>query len=249
MPTDFPREARQRFSGAAVALTLDQQLTAGCQRLLKETNTTLNIFLTAVFSLLLSKYTGQEDLIIGSGIASRRSADLQQVIGFFVNMLPLRNYPRKHLGFGQFLKEVADNALEAYNHQDYPFEELVNKLGRPGKPGRNPLFDFVLQTQNMDLPELEIPGLKIESAPVEFSATHFDLVIYCNEESDTIRLDFVYSTSLFKHATIEDMANFFREIIVQVVKDREIKLGDLDIGPTFSAVEPKMHREAVQFDF
>jgi len=122
---------------------------------------TLYMVLLSLLNVLLSKISGQEDIVVGSPVAGRRHFDLEYVIGVFVNTLALRNYPFGEKTFDVFLREVKARILEAQENQDYPFEDLVEKAAVKRDAGRNPLFDVMFVLQNVDFPEIEITGLKL----------------------------------------------------------------------------------------
>jgi non-ribosomal peptide synthetase component F len=215
-----------------------------------ETETTLHIFLAAVFKVLLSKYSGQEDIVVGFGTAGRRHADLEYVMGLFVNILPLRSHPRKPLTFSAFLEEVKKNALDAYANQDFQYEELVMKLGLQGKPGRNPLFDFLFQIQNVDVPEIQLPGLNIKPHKKVIDLTRFDLVIHITETGDTIDVRMNYSSELYKPSTIKKMGERFKEVLDQVVENVKIKLEDITLYEEMIDITSTRLREEVgDFEF
>jgi non-ribosomal peptide synthetase component F len=228
-------------------------LTAEIKQAVLETETTLHIFLVAAFTVLLSKYTGQEDIVVGFGIAGRRHVDLENVMGLFVNLLAIRNHPQKDLTFSEFLRKVKENALGAYTNQDYQYEELVMKLGLQGNPGRNPLFDFVFTMQNIKIPEIErieLPGLKLTPYKNEVEDSRFDLVIHAAEAGDTLRMKVNYSSELFKFSTVEKMGERFIEILEQVARNREIKLWEITLSQELLNVTSTiLQQEQDDFEF
>jgi amino acid adenylation domain-containing protein len=242
-PTDFPRGTMQSFAGGEYVFHLEEELTAGIKQIVLDSGATLSMFLLAVYNILLSRYTGQEDIIIGCGIAGRRHADLDNIVGLFINMLAMRNRLQNGVPFMKFLEQVKTNALDAYANQDVQFESLIRDLGLQGKPGRNPLFDFVLQMQNMDLPEVEIPGFTLKPHGYEHGTTHFDQVVYSFDHGDIIELRIVYTTALFKKSTVQNIAKHFGEILEQVVKDRQVKLEEISLSQELIDVESSMIRE------
>jgi amino acid adenylation domain-containing protein len=248
IPTDYPRKSIQSFKGAEIRFEIEHPLTAELKQVVLETETTLHIFLMAVFTLLLSKYSGQEDIVVGFGVAGRRHTDLENVMGLFVNPLPMRNRPQRDLSFMEFLEEVKENALNAYANQDYQYEELVKTLGIQGKPGRNPLFDFVFQVQNVEIPDIEIPGLKLIPYENVWKQTRFDLIVHIIERGDILLVWMNYSSELFKPSTIKKMGERFVEILDQVVKNREIKLRDIIVSQELVKVASTLLQEE-QDDF
>ena len=161
LPTDYPRPAVQQFLGDRVSFSLDRELTAGLRRLAEETETTMYMVLLTAYKALLFRYTGQEDLIVGTPVAGRGHADLERVMGLFVNTLALRSYPSGEKTFVSFLQEVKEQLLEAFQHQDYPFEMLVEQLALTRDASRNPLFDTMFVLQNTENQSLELPGVRI----------------------------------------------------------------------------------------
>ncbi|MCP5050905.1 MAG: polyketide synthase, partial [bacterium] len=147
-PTDYTRPEEWNYAGDAIVFEIPPQKTAKIKEMVLETGTTLYIVFLAVTSIVLSKYTMRQDIVVGTGVAGRTHADLEHVIGMFVNMLAIRSYPRENKGFHEFLEEVRENALDAFENQDYQFDELVKRLNLTGESGRNPLFDVEFTFQN-----------------------------------------------------------------------------------------------------
>ncbi len=168
MPTDYARPTVMSFKGVLVEFALDKIVTARLNELCNENNVTLYMLLLATYTILLSKYSGQEDIIVGSPIAGRFNPDLENIIGMFVNTLALRNYPKGEIVFTDFLAEVRENALKAYENQDYQFESLVEKLELKRDMSRNPLFDTMFVLQNVDRDKIALQRLKIQ--PYEFNS-------------------------------------------------------------------------------
>jgi amino acid adenylation domain-containing protein len=249
MPTDYPRPDILDFSGEYVFFQINKELTARINKLVLETETTLHVVLLAVCNILFSKYTGGQDFVVGNVVAGRQHSDLENIIGVFVNMLAMRNRPAENKTFRQFLEEVRENALNAYANQDYQFEEMIRKLNLQGNPSGNPLFNVAFQTQNMDIPEIQIPGLTFKPYESKFRISHFDLVISCFEEEDWLDLRIAYSPALFKESTIQQMARHFIEILAQVLENIEIKLAHIEISTKYLAARPTMRKEEVQFKF
>ncbi len=241
LPTDFPRPEVRSYEGWDIFFEIGSEKTAAVNSLAAETGATLHVVLLAIYTVLLFKYTGQEDIVVGNGIAGRRHADLENIVGLFINMLPMRNRPAGHKTFNGFLEEVKENALNAYANQDYQFEELVRKLNLQGNPARNPLFDVVFQTQNMDIPEIRIEGLTLRPYEKAVNASHFDLVIYVWEEGGSLKMRLLYTPALFKKSTLENMAEHFVEVADQVLKNGDTRLEDIRISTRFSEAAPKMH--------
>ncbi len=202
LPTDYPRPSIRSFAGDLVGFKLDAALTKDLYRIAKETGSTMYMVLLAGVNILLSKYSGQEDIIIGSPIAGRPHADLEKIIGMFINTLAMRNNPIGNKTYKELLKEVKDNALEAYEHQDYQFEELVDRLDLSRDIilkdfSRNPLFDVMFVLQNFNNGELKIEDLEFEPYNYNSKIAKFDLTIAATETEENILLNFEYSTKLY----------------------------------------------------
>ncbi len=230
MPTDYPRPAKQSFEGNNITFKLDEELTAKLNTLSKEVGATLYMTLLAVYNVLLSKYTGQEDIVVGSPIAGRPHPDLQGIIGIFVNTLAMRNYPVGNKTFKEFVVEVKENALKVYENQDYQFEQLVYKLDMPQDLSRNPLFDTMFILQNTDAgTELEIEGLKFGFYGFENTIAKFDMTLNAQEVEDRILFVLNYCTKLFKEETMERLGRHFIFILKQILDNPEIKLNEISL--------------------
>ncbi|KAF6577581.1 condensation domain-containing protein, partial [Paenibacillus sp. EKM211P] len=141
LPTDYPRPAMQSYEGRTLQLFMDSEKSEGLKRLAAENGATLYMVLLAGYTMLLHKYTGQEDVVVGTPIAGRNHSDVQPLIGMFVNTLAIRSYPAAVKTFLDYLKEIKETTLGAFEHQNYPFEELVDKVNVARDLSRNPLFD------------------------------------------------------------------------------------------------------------
>ena len=229
MPTDYPRPSIQSFEGDSISFKVDKEMAERLIMLASETGTTLYMVLLAAYNILLSKYSGQEDIIVGSPVAGRQHADLENVIGMFVNTLAMRNYPEHHKKFKEFLEELKENSLKAYENQEYQFEELVDNLVIVRDLSRNPLFDTMFALQNMDNRATGITELKFTPYEYENRIAKFDLSLTAVEERDGIGINIEYSTKLFKKETIERMAGHFVNILGQTVENPDIMLSEIDI--------------------
>ena len=227
LPVDGADATVPGLAGDYVHVKIDRDLGLKIKSIVQQAGTTLNIFLLAAYYILLARYTGQEDLVIGTPTAGRRHEELQDIVGCFINVLALRNRPGAHKTFGEFLEEVKVNALNAYQNQDYPFEELIVRLGIRADSGRNPLFEVAFDFRQLETDREEPSGLKISPYKSGRRRTHFALVLFALRVNGDISLEFEYSTVLFKRATVEKMAKNYLEIVEQVAADREVKLGDL----------------------
>ncbi|MEW9702929.1 amino acid adenylation domain-containing protein [Paenibacillus sp. SI8] len=228
IPTDYPRPAVRSFEGARVGFELNPALTARLKRLADESDSTLFMVLLAAYTVHLANYSGQEDIIVGTPIAGRPQAELEPIIGMFVNTLALRNYPEEDKTFLAFLQEVKERALNAYENQEYPFEELVEKLSTVREMSRNPLFDTMIVLQNNENQELQVESLSFSHQEQEYNIAKFDLTLYVAEQADRVVCSMEYSTKLFKENTIDKLVADFAAILATVAETPNIRIGDIE---------------------
>ncbi len=242
MPTDYARPSIQSFAGDTVKFTVQDDLACKLYHLASESGATLYMVLQAAYNILLSKHTGQDDIVVGSPIAGRQHADVQNMVGMFVNSLAMRNYPKGNKTFRQFLEEVKKVSLEAFENQDYQFEGLVDRLNLRRDLSRNPLFDTVFSMQNMDTGSVEIEGLKFSPYEFEYKVSKFDLTLNAAEIKDSISFSLEYNTELFKKETIERIAVQFINIIKQFTHNPDMRLQDIELVT-------EQERKQILFDF
>ncbi|MCP4155327.1 MAG: amino acid adenylation domain-containing protein, partial [bacterium] len=250
LPTDFVRPTVWTYQGTGVQFEIFPNETEALRTIAVDENTTLFIVLLSLFSILLAKLSGQEDIVIGTPVAGRRHADLEKVIGMFVNTLALRNYPRGENTFRQYLREVTERTLADFENQEYQFEDLVEKLSVTRDVARNPLFDIMLSMQNIQntgndkpadaSPELspypgERPGMKKETYRFREATSKFDMTLTVNNPGSNLLFDFTCNRALFKEETIERFIGYYKRLLASVSGDCDIKLSQIII----MAVEEK----------
>ncbi|MBW4592863.1 MAG: amino acid adenylation domain-containing protein [Brasilonema angustatum HA4187-MV1] len=218
LPTDQPRPSVQSFRGRSEFLQLNQDLTQKLKRLSQESGTTLFMTILAAFTLLLSRYSGQEDIVVGSAIANRNRRETETLIGFFVNTLALRTNLQGNPTFLELLKRVKQVTLDAYDHQDLPFEKLVDELGKERSLSHHPLFQVAFSLQNETPDKLEIPGLTLTRFQWENTTTLFDLSLIFRETPQGLIGEWEYATDLFEAKTIQRMAGHF-EVLLEAIVD------------------------------
>lgn len=229
MPLDKPRPAVQSFDGSGFAFEIDGGLTKRLEELAKKENATIFMLLLAAFNVLLMKYSGQEDVVVGSPVSERKHAEFENLVGMFVNTLALRNKPQCHKAFREFLREVRQNTLEAFDNSDYQFEELVEDLAVQRDLSRNPLFDVMLALQNYEQGEFELKGLKIKEHRHDNRVSKFDIVLTAYETKGKIKFDLKYCTGIFHKNTMERFSRHFSEILREVSNDPDIRLCDVNM--------------------
>ncbi len=229
LPVDYLRPDIQSFEGSIINFELDENLTESLKNLCKKTETTLYMVLLAVYNVLLSKYSSQDDIIIGSPIAGRNHSDIENIVGMFVNTLALRNYPKSSKTFIDFLDEVKENILQSFEHQDYQFEKLVEDLNLRRDMGRNPLFDVMFAMENMDIETLQTDELEFIDYNFDFNVSKFDLTLFAEEIENKLKCQLEYATRLFKKDTIERLGNHFIKVVKEVVKNVDIEIGRIEV--------------------
>ncbi|HLP44383.1 MAG TPA: condensation domain-containing protein, partial [Candidatus Kapabacteria bacterium] len=232
LPTDYPRPGVQSFAGSIVEFILSETESGSLKRLAKETGLTLYMSILSVFTILLSRLSGQEDIVVGTPVAARRHTDLEKIIGMFVNMLALRNNVPVEASYREFVKELKYRTLKAYENQEYQFEILVEKINVARDIARNPVFDVVFNLLNMEEAAgnslLMEPGSSDHYTHREGTAK-FDLILMAVERGERIHLSFEYCTRLFKPGTIERYISYFKNIIGKLSGNIDQHVVEIDI--------------------
>ncbi|MBD2199778.1 MULTISPECIES: non-ribosomal peptide synthetase [Calothrix] len=229
LPTDFPRPPIQSFQGATYSFKLPQQLSVGLNQLSQQQGTTLFMTLLAAFQTLLYRYTGSEDLAIGSPIANRDRIELEGLIGLFINTLVLRTNLAGNPSFIELLKRVREVALGAYAHQDLPFELLVEELQPQRNLSHTPLFQVMFVLQNASMSALELPGLTLNYLPVDSGTAKFDLTLDMTETIEGLVANFEYNSDLFQASTIKRMAGHFQTLLEGIIANPQQRLSQLPL--------------------
>ena len=222
------RPARERFCGGSEGFEVGAGVTGRLRELSRRSGATLFVTLLAAFKVLLHRYTGQTDVVVGSVIANRNRRELEGLIGFFVNTLVLRTDLSGDPSFGELLGRVREVCLGAYGHQDLPFEKLVEEL-RPGRGvSGSPLFQVLFVLQNAPL-SLELPGLWVEPVEVETGTAKFDLSLHLSEGRSGLRGCIEYSRDLFSGETIRRMATHYQVLLEGIGADPDRRISELSL--------------------
>ncbi|BAZ30185.1 peptide synthetase [Cylindrospermum sp. NIES-4074] len=229
LPTDFPRPAVQTFQGARQTFTVSQELTKALTELSQQEETTLFITLLTAFKTLLYRYTGEEDILVGSPIANRNRAEIENLIGFFVNTLVLRTNLKENPSFRELLSRVREVALGAYAHQDLPFEKLVEELQPNRGLSYSPLFQVSFALQNGLTQTLDLPELKLNIQEFDTKTAKFDLTLFVEKTAQGLMGTFEYNTDLFESTTISRMAAHFQTLLAGIVNHPETNISRLPI--------------------
>ncbi|TMR91447.1 non-ribosomal peptide synthetase/MFS transporter [Nonomuraea basaltis] len=227
LPTDRPRPPERTYTGAAHMFSLNPEVAAGLARLGREHRATPYMVMLAALAALLGRYAGASDVAVGSPVAGRQVPELDGVIGCFVNMLTMRVDLTGDPTFAELLDRVRNVTLDAFAHQELPFEQLVSELDLPRDVSRSPLFGVMLAMQNYRNEAIDPPaGLTMADFPVDAWATRYDLELYVGDDSGGM---FIYNTDLFEPDTIERLAGHLRTLLEQVVARPDSRLTRIDL--------------------
>ena len=231
LPMDFPRPPLFTFSGGSMLFHIGRELSDRLYEMARKNRVTLYTVLVSAYFVLLSKYTGQRDILVGTPTAGRRHADVENTVGIFISTLALRSRPEPEKEFTGFLKEVGTSVLEAFDNQDYPFERIVEDINLPRDLSRNPVFDTIFNLLNMDVGEIEAEGLHISRYPFEKEVAQYDLSVIATEarNKDGIEVEMNYCTSLFKDDTIRRLGQHYVKVLERVASDPEATLKDINL--------------------
>ncbi|MCF3609590.1 amino acid adenylation domain-containing protein, partial [Planktothrix agardhii 1033] len=228
LPTDYPRPPIPSFRGDGAVFRLDRGLTQRLKQLSQESETTLFMTLLAAFFVLISRYSGQLDVLVGSPIANRNSSAIEKLMGFFANTLALRGDLSGNPSFLALLERVKQTTLSAYAHQDLPFEMLVERLQLDRDLSRNPLVQVMFSLQNTPQSESSLSGLKIENLPLPIDTkARFDLEVNFWEVSDSLEAVWCYSTDLFAASTITQMGQHFQNLLTAIAANPSLGIFEL----------------------
>ncbi|WP_233601911.1 non-ribosomal peptide synthetase [Corallococcus sp. CA047B] len=227
LPTDKQRPARQSFQGAVVPVRLPRALSDAVEALAKREGATPFMVLLAAWQLVLQRYSGQEDISVGSPIAGRRHVESEALIGFFVNTLVLRAHVKGDASFRQLLAQVRDTTLGAYEHQDLPFEKLVEVLHPARDLSRSPLFQVLFVLQNAPVSELSLPGLTLRAVDVNSGMAKFDLDLTLQREEQGFTGSLTYATALFQPDTAARMVTHLQVLLDAAIAAPELPLSQL----------------------
>jgi amino acid adenylation domain-containing protein len=229
LPTDHPRPAVQTYRGASVPAELSPELLDRLQRLGRSEGATLYMTLLGAFQVLLSKYAGSEDVVVGSPIAGRTRREVEELIGFFVNTLVLRTDLSGDPSFREVLRRVREATLGAYAHQELPFEKLVVELQPERSLSHSPLFQVMFTLQNVGGGGGALPGLNVSGAGAELGSAQFDLSLTLAGTPQGLRGGLNYNTDLFERGTVERMLGHLERVLEQVAADADVRLSQLEL--------------------
>ena len=224
LPTDKARPATQTYNGALYPIEIEEALADEVESLSRRESVSVFMTLLTAFEVMLSRYTGSEDIVVGTDVANRSRSEIEGLIGMFVNQLVLRSDLGGDPTFGELLGRVRDVALEAYAHQDMPFDKLVEAVKPDRELDRNPLFQVMFGFQNVPSSAIELPGLSIGRMGVDNRTSVFDLSLYMTRQGRRLIGSMRYNTDLFEPPTIGRLLDAFKVVLEVVVKTSDIRL-------------------------
>lgn len=234
LPADYVRTTNLTQAGRTFHFELSPELTTRLRGLAEQEDATLFMVLLAAFNVLLCRYTGQEDIVIGSAIANRNRHEIESLIGFFVNSLVLRSDLTGNPTYRELLRRVRSMALDAYKYQDLPFERLVDELHADRDINRNPVFQVLFALQNVVQDELRLAGLRINLMPLDTDTAKFDLYLSHHLRDGQLHGAFEYRTDLFAQTTVARMVDRYKRILERLVENPNQRILEL---PLLSADE------------
>jgi len=246
LPTDHARPRVQTYRGSSFAFKLNPELTTGLRALAQHHGATLYMTLLASFQVLVHRYTNQDQFLIGSPTAGRNRAGLSDVVGYFVNPIVLRADLSRDVPFAEYLGSVRENALRAFEHQDFPFSLLVERLQPKRDPSRSPLFQVVFAFQKTHAPaggnlapfalgeagaRFNLGELPLETLALDERVAQFDLTLMMSEEEDSLAASLQYNADLFERETMEHMAMHFQTLLEAIVTNPQLPISRLSVLP------------------
>ncbi|MDH5548253.1 MAG: amino acid adenylation domain-containing protein, partial [Gammaproteobacteria bacterium] len=229
LPVDHPYPAAQSYRGANLSFSLSQELTTKLHQLCREHECTLFMTLMTAYQMLLSHYCGQRDISVGTTIANRQHTELEPLIGFFINLLVIRTRFGTNPTYLEALTQVRNNTLDAYAHQDLPFEQLVDLLQVPRSMSHTPLFQVLFDLQNIPVSTINTSSIQLEGIGASNQTAKFSLELHMSETPLGLRGSWQYASDLFDEATIERFSNTFIRFLEQIVASPQTRLSEIDI--------------------
>lgn len=244
LPTDRDYPEKQTYRGKKHVFTLSYSITAALRPMITHENVTLFMAMLAAYKVLLCHYTRQTDMVVGTAVAGRTRSEVEPLIGFFVNTLPLRTDLSGDPDFHELLQRIREVCLDAYAHQDLPFDKLVEELQPRRDPAHPPIVQVMFVLENAPLSALELPGLMVAPVEVESGSAKFPLTLLAYEAEESITCLFEYNTALFDEQTISRMAGDYAMVLEKVTKQPSVRISEIDEALAERAREEKRRQEA-----
>jgi len=232
IPMDYLRPLNPSYRGATEKFILDAKLTTELELLAAQTGSTLYAVLVSIYYILLSKYTGADDVVIGTAAAGRTRSEMDGIVGLFVNMVPLRLQVDHTLPLSQCLKKMSSDMMASLGNQEVPYEEIVELAQAKREYGRNPMFDTVFTLQNMELPEFRATDVTFKLAPVDTNSAKFDMSWECVSSEEGIHISIEYALDLYCSETVQQFARHYTNLAREAVRYPAVPLIELNLLDT-----------------
>ncbi|QWP75369.1 amino acid adenylation domain-containing protein [Lysobacter sp. K5869] len=229
LPLDLPRPPQPQFAGTRVRSRIGADTLARLHALARRHDASLFMAIQAAFAALLSRYSGEDDIVIGSPVAGRTHADTEALVGFFINTLVLRNDLSGDPDFDALLARTRETTLAAFAHQDVPFETLVDRLNPARSLGHSPLFQISLTLHNLAPPGLSLPGLEVADARASEEVARYDIELHATETAHGLELSWLFASSLFLPDTMQRLANGLSVLLDALARDPQAPLSSLPV--------------------
>lgn len=246
LPLDFPRPEVQSLEGAKVEIILNPIITAGLKNIAVKSKTTLYMVICTIYSILLSKLSNQDDFIIGIALQGRKHPALEQIIGMFINTMPLWVKPKADKSFNELMLEIKKLSIDIFENQDYQFEDLIEAISYKRDPARHPIFDVVLNILNVGDFNVEVPISEVnDKGPYNhlYGTSKFDLHFALIDLGENLRLELEYCNKIFKASTIDMIIKDFLNIGRQIVKDSDIAIKDITLTNNFAEINSNLFKD------
>ncbi|OAZ97104.1 hypothetical protein ADS46_17400 [Halomonas sp. G11] len=239
LPGDFARPSQVSHAGSALSMSLSPELSTSLNRLATQHGTTLFTLLLASFQLLMHRQTCQQDLVVGTDVAGRSHPEVEPLIGFFVNVIPLRSrLADGQIDFGHWLEQVQTSVLDAFDHQTVPFDRIVELSGISRERDRSPLIQTLFVLQNTPTERFSIPGLEVKVMSQPRQESKFDMAVFVNESDTGLSVEWVYATALYRRETIEHLTGAWQSLLAQIVEAPNTPVEEFRL--------PQMEKHAMQ---
>lgn len=229
LPYDFERPAYQSFAGEVIQFELNTELSQRIEDFVSTAGSTAYITLLGAYSILLSKYSGQNDVIIGMSTAGRQHVDVQSMVGMFTNTLPVRSYPSGDKPFLEFISELKHDVSLDLSYQDYPFDELVSKLNLQRDQSRNPVFDTMFSLHDLDLKDETADGVTFAPLSVPHQMSKFDISLDAERRNGQFHFVLRYNQKLFKNNSMQRLVGHFKQIIEEILEQPKAAISNYSI--------------------
>jgi len=232
LPIDYSRPMAQSYQGNSILFKFSKDLSTKLKNIVNQTNTTLFVLLLSIYKIFLYKLSGQNDIVTGTPIAGRGYAELQKIVGLFINTLAIRVRIDKELTFDKFITYMHETVTDCLDHQQYPFEKIIEQLDLKRDTSRNPVFDTMFTMQNMQRASVKNEDLTFKPYPLEYKIANFDLELYAYEAQEEISFRLEYSTDLFTSDTAWQITSYFKTVAEEIANCPTIKLSKIKIIST-----------------